>query len=103
MDAIVNDTTSQLKSYVDRLERLLDQLDAAKEDVKELKAEIKSNGFNVKAVDRVVALRRNQSAADKEAEYINDILLYAHVTGTRLDVASPEEQVETGPATAGRD
>lgn len=101
MDAIVNDTTTQLKAYVDRLERLLDQLDAAKEDVKELKAEIKSNGFNVKAVDRVVALRRNRSVADKEAEYINDVLLYAHVTGTPLDVAAPEDGVETGPATAG--
>ena len=81
-----SDTAGKLTSYVERLERLLDEIDALKDSLKDLKAEIKSDGFNVKAVERVVAFRRNKGAADKEAEFINDVLLYAHVTGTPLDV-----------------
>ena len=80
------DTASKLTSYVERLERLLDEMDQLKDGIKDLKAEIKGDGFNIKAVDRVVAIRRSKGAADKEAEFINDVLLYAHATGTPLDV-----------------
>ncbi|MEO5375532.1 MAG: DUF2312 domain-containing protein [Alphaproteobacteria bacterium] len=80
------DTAAKLTAYVERVERLLDEIDQLKDGLKDLKAEIKADGFNVKAVDRVVAIRRSKGAADKEAEFINDVLLYAHVTGTRLDV-----------------
>jgi len=79
-------TASKLTSYVERLERMLDEIDQVKDGLKDLKAEIKSDGFNLKAIDRVVAIRRSKGAADKEAELINDVLLYAHATGTPLDV-----------------
>ena len=90
-------TTDKLKSYVERLERLLDEVDALKDSIKDLRGEIKNDGFNVKAVERIVAFRRNQEVADKEAEFINDVLLYAQVTGTPLDVVAPEP----GETTAG--
>ncbi len=61
-------------------------LEQLKDGLKDLKAEIKGEGFNVKVIDRVVAIRRSKGAADKEAELINDVLLYAHATGTRLNV-----------------
>lgn len=77
---------SKLTNYVERMERVLDEIDQLKDSLKELKAEIKADGFNVKAVDRVVTIRRSKNAADKEAEFINDVLLYANATGTPLDV-----------------
>jgi uncharacterized protein (UPF0335 family) len=83
-------TTDKLKSYVERMERLLDELDALKDGIKDLRNEIKGDGFNVKAVERIVAFRRNKDAADKEAEFINDVILYAQVTGTPLDVVAPD-------------
>lgn len=83
-------TTDKLQSYFERMERLLDEQDALKDAIKDIRGEIKNDGFNVKAVERVVAFRRNNDAADKEAEFINDVILYAHVTGTPLDIASPE-------------
>lgn len=86
-----HDTLTKLNSYVERLERLLDEIAAMKDSLKELKAEVKSEGFNVRAVERVVAFRRNKNAADKEAEFINDMLLYAHMTGTPLNVDMSEE------------
>jgi uncharacterized protein (UPF0335 family) len=87
-------TTDKLKSYIERLERLLDEMDALKDGIKDLRNEIKGDGFNVKALERIVAFRRNKDAADKEAEFINDVILYANVTGTPLDVA-PSEPTET--------
>ncbi len=90
-------TSDKLKSYVERLERLLDESDGLKDAIKDLRTEIKGDGFNVKAVERIVAFRRNKDAADKEAEFINDVILYAHVTGTPLDVVTPEaEPAEPG-------
>jgi len=83
-------TTDKLKSYVERLERLLDEVDAIKDSIKDLRGEIKSDGFNVKAVERIVGFRRNKDAADREAEFINDVILYAQVTGTPLGVVAPE-------------
>ena len=88
-------TTDKLKSYVERMERLLDEVDALKDSIKDLRGEIKNDGFNVKAVERIVAFRRNKDAADKEAEFINDVILYAQVTGTPLDVVAPEPEETT--------
>ena len=85
-------TTDKLKSYVERLERLLDESDALKDAIKDLRAEIKNDGFNVKAVERIVAFRRSEDAAEKEAEFVNDVLLYAQVTGTPFDVVPPEAE-----------
>lgn len=90
-----------LTSYADRIERLMDEIDGLKDDLKDLKAEVKASGFNVKAVDKLVAIRRNKGTADKEAEFLNDLMLYAHATGTPLDVEMPrhdndDEGGETG-------
>ena len=83
-------TTDKLKSYLERMERLLDEMDGIKDAIKDLRGEIKNDGFNLKALERIVAFRRNKDAADKEAEFINDVILYAHVTGTPLDVVAPD-------------
>lgn len=79
----------RLKQYADRLERLLDEIDGLKADLKDLRGEIKNDGFNVKALDKVVAIRR-KDGADKETEFLNDLMLYAHATGTPLDLVAPD-------------
>lgn len=87
----------KLTAYSERMERLLDDMDALKEDLKELKAEIKNDGFNVRALTKLVTIRRNRRTAEVEAELLNDLVLYAHATGTPLDVAMPEETVTPAP------
>jgi len=52
----------------------LDEIESLKDGLKDLKAEIKSSGFNVRALERIVAIRRNDTA-DQEAEFLNDVLL----------------------------
>lgn len=82
-------TAEQLKQFADRMENLLNEIDGLKNDLKDLKGEAKSAGFNIKALDRLVAIRRKDSA-DAETELLNDLLLYAHATGTHLDLALPD-------------
>lgn len=82
----------KLTTYSERMERLLDDMDNLKEDLKELKAEIKNNGFNVRALSKLVTIRRNKRTAEIEAELMNDLVLYAHATGTPLDLVMPEEE-----------
>ncbi len=90
----------KLTAYSDRMERLLDDMDGLKEDLKELKAEIKNDGFNVRALNKLVSIRRNKRTAEVEAELLNDLVLYAHATGTPLDLAAPEESEPSGPSSS---
>ncbi len=77
----------KLIAYADRIERLLEEIDGLKQDLKDLKSEAKGEGFNVQALTKLVTIRRNKGRADSEAEFLNDLVLYAHATGTPLDVA----------------
>lgn len=95
------DAGAKLTAYSERMERLLDDMDALKEDIKELKAEIKNDGFNVRALSKLVTIRRNKKTAEVEAELLNDLVLYAHATGTPLDVALPGDQVSAAVALRG--
>ncbi|MBP2312326.1 DUF2312 domain-containing protein [Azospirillum soli] len=84
-----NTAADQLKQFADRMERLMDEIDGLKADLKDLRGEAKAAGFNVKALDKLVAIRR-KDASEQEAELLNDLMLYAHATGTPLDVVMPE-------------
>lgn len=89
----------KLIAYADRIERLLDEIDGLKQDLKDLKGEAKGEGFNVQALTKLVTIRRNKNRADSEAEFLNDLVLYAHATGTPLDVAfSMHGSEEENPA-----
>ncbi len=80
----------KLKAYADRIERLLEDIDGLKDDLKDLKAQAKADGFNVQALQRLVAIRRNKRRMETEAELLNDLMLYAHATGLSLDIVLPE-------------
>ena len=79
----------QLTAYIERIERLMEEIDGLKDDLKDLKAEVKGNGYNVQAVTKLVASRRNKRRAEMEAELLNDLVLYAHAIGMPLDLVMP--------------
>lgn len=89
----------KLKAYADRIERLMEEIDGLKDDLKDVKAQAKGDGFNVQALGRLVAIRRNKRRLEVEAELLNDLVLYAYATGTPLDVVAPgvESAVEIAP------
>ena len=61
----------QLKAFVERVERLEEEKKALAGDTRDVFAEAKGNGFDVKALRTVIKLRR------KEAEAILETYLHA--------------------------
>jgi uncharacterized protein (UPF0335 family) len=80
-------SADKLIAYVERLEHLLDEIEGLKDDLKDLKAQARDEGFNVAALMRLVAIRRNKHRASMENELLNDLVLYAHRVGAPLDIA----------------
>jgi uncharacterized protein (UPF0335 family) len=66
-----------LKSFVERIERLEEEKASIAGDVKEVYAEAKGQGFDVKVLRKVVALRRKDAAERREEAEIMDLYLQA--------------------------
>ena len=67
----------QLKSIIERIERLEQEKAEINEQVKEVKAEAKGNGFDVKIIAKVIRLRKQDRAKRQEEEAILDLYLSA--------------------------
>jgi uncharacterized protein (UPF0335 family) len=74
-------TAQQLKSIVERIERLEEEKRALAADIKEVYAEAKGNGFDAKIIRKVVSLRRQETAERVEQEQLID--LYLAAVGTK--------------------
>ncbi|MEN5081857.1 DUF2312 domain-containing protein [Bosea sp. TWI1241] len=67
----------QLKSIVERIERLEEEKKTIADDIKEVYAEAKGNGYDVKVLRKVIALRKRDLEERKEEEAILDLYLQA--------------------------
>ena len=67
----------QLKSIIERIERLEQEKAEISEQIKEVKAEAKGNGFDVKIINKVVRIRKQDRAKRQEEEAILDLYLSA--------------------------
>jgi uncharacterized protein (UPF0335 family) len=67
----------QLKSVVERIERLEEEKAALAEDIREVYSEAKGNGFDTKIIRQVVKLRKLDRADRQEQEAILDLYLAA--------------------------
>src|SRR3954452_24954796 len=68
---------AQLKSFIERIERLMEEIKGLQDDVKDIYAEAKGNGFDVKVMRKIVALRKRDAAEREEEETILDLYLQA--------------------------
>ena len=73
-----NFAKDQLKSIVERIERIDGEVAALGEDRKEIFVEAKVNGFDVKSIRRIVRLRKKDKAvlateADMDKLYMQSI------------------------------
>jgi uncharacterized protein (UPF0335 family) len=62
----------QLRTIVERIERLEEEKAALAEDIREVYAEAKGNGYDVKILRQIVRLRKIESADRQEQEAILD-------------------------------
>lgn len=67
----------QLKSFVGRIERLSEELDGLKADIADIYAEAKSNGFDVKVLRKIIAMRKKDAAELSEEEAILQLYMDA--------------------------
>jgi uncharacterized protein (UPF0335 family) len=67
----------QLKAFVERVEKLEEEKKAISDDIRDVYAEAKGNGFDVKALRVVVRLRKQDVNERKEQEAILETYLHA--------------------------
>ena len=67
----------QLRSIIERIERLEEEKKALADDVKEVYAEAKGNGFDVKILRKVITLRKKDTVEREEEQAMIDLYLNA--------------------------
>ncbi len=77
MDSTTAVAQGQLKSIVERVERLEEEKKTIADDIKEVYAEAKANGFDTKTLRKVVTLRKKDRAEREEEEAMLDLYLNA--------------------------
>jgi uncharacterized protein (UPF0335 family) len=68
---------AQLRSFVERIERLEEEKAALAGDIRDVYSEAKGNGFDTKIMRRVVAMRKKDFAEREEEEAVLDLYLQA--------------------------
>ncbi len=77
IDVLNTAAQSQLKSIIERIERLEEDKAAVANDLKEVYAEAKGNGFDTKVLRKVVRMRKQDKAKRQEEEALIDLYLSA--------------------------
>ena len=72
---------SQLRSFIERIERLEGEKKTIFDDIKEVYSELKGNGFDSKAVREIIRLRKKEDHERQEEEAMGE--LYKNALGMR--------------------
>ncbi|WP_321446929.1 DUF2312 domain-containing protein [uncultured Cohaesibacter sp.] len=76
----------QLRAFVERIERLEEEKKSIADDIKDVYAEAKGNGYDVKVMRQIVRMRKQDSNERQEMDALLDLYLNA------LGMAPSEEQ-----------
>ncbi|MCC7268093.1 MAG: DUF2312 domain-containing protein [Caulobacteraceae bacterium] len=77
VDVLNTTAQGQLKAIIERIERLEEDKAAISADLKEVFAEAKGNGFDVKTLRKVIRIRKQDTAKRQEEEALLDLYLSA--------------------------
>jgi uncharacterized protein (UPF0335 family) len=67
----------QLKAFIERVERLEEEKKAIADDVRDVYAEAKGSGFDVKALRAIVRLRKQDTDERREQQAILETYMHA--------------------------
>jgi len=76
-DVLTAAAQGRLRTIVERIERLEEDKKAILDDVKEVFAEAKGEGYDVKVLRKVIRIRKQDKAKRQEEEAILDLYLSA--------------------------
>ncbi len=85
----------RLRSFIDRIERLEEEKRALGEDIKEVYAEAKGVGFDVKIMRQLIRLRKMDQDDRDEQEALLDV--YKRALGMLPGSSSDESEEEAAP------
>lgn len=92
---VINSTAQrQLKSVIDRVERLEVEKAEVAEQIKDVYAEAKGNGFDVKILRKIVRLRKMDAGKRQEEEAITDLYMHAIGEAEPFEPAAPVQEDE---------
>jgi uncharacterized protein (UPF0335 family) len=67
----------QLKAIVERIERLEEEKKATSDDIRDVYAEAKGNGFDTKVIRKIISIRKRDYAERQEEEAILELYMQA--------------------------
>jgi uncharacterized protein (UPF0335 family) len=67
----------QLKAFIERVERLNEELEGIKGDIKDVFSEAKGNGFDVKILKRIISLCKKDHSERMEEEAVLELYMNA--------------------------
>jgi uncharacterized protein (UPF0335 family) len=73
-DSVAQD---QIRAFIERIERMEEEKRAIADDLKEIYAEAKGNGFDTKVLRQVVRIRKQDRAERMEQEALLDLYMAA--------------------------
>jgi uncharacterized protein (UPF0335 family) len=83
---------SQLTSIVARIEKLEDEKAVIAEDIKEVYAEAKGNGFDVKILRKIIAMRKQDAEKRREEQAV--LAVYMQELGMLADTPLGQAAIE---------
>lgn len=70
-------SADQIKSFVERIERLQEEKDEIASDMKDVYAEAKAHGFDTKILRKVIAIRKMDKSEREEMEAMLELYMSA--------------------------
>ena len=67
----------QLRAIIERIERLEEEKKAISDDIRDIYAEAKGNGFDVKALRTIIRMRKQDANEREEQETILEVYMQA--------------------------
>ncbi len=76
-EGISQTTAAQLKSIIERIERLEEEKAALSEDIKDVYGEAKGTGFDVKVLRKIISLRKQDLSERQEQDALLETYMAA--------------------------
>ena len=73
-DSVAQD---QLRAFIERIERMEEEKKAIADDIKEIYAEAKGNGFDTKVLRQIVRIRKQDASERMEQEALLELYMAA--------------------------
>ena len=91
-DTVSSDSVAQdqLRAFIERIERMEEEKKAIADDIKEIYAEAKGNGFDTKVLRQIIRIRKQDANERMEQE----ALLELYMAALGMAVAPPQDDDE---------